>query len=356
MSHQVLHQIRKEVERGNVKERSYGDLSLFKYTPSCVYDKAWNKTNLRCRGIIFNSQTGTIVGRPFNKFFNVGERPNTKVKILNNRAKKMGIFATAKLDGSMTSIWWYQGMWHCATPGSITSPQARYALLNLLPRYNLKGLPRDITYVCEFISPTDRSDKVVNYGDREDLTLLAAFENKWDLTEVPRQRVESFAAKAGLPIVDEYQLDPEDPWGTEIPRGEEGFVVRFDDGFRVKVKSRWYMKWHRVLGQITTNNLIQLFEDAGDPRCLLSREAPPHAREKLDDIVSYITKLKQEIEIEVDKWWNKAEDHTNFKQCAELFKQAGDIQHILFARMRGNEQGERSAIYKRIKTILKEEE
>ena len=89
MSHQALALVRKEVERGHVTERTHGPLSLYKYSPSCTYDKAWNKTNMRCRGIVFDTSTGAIVCRPFNKFFNLNERPSTKARYVLSKRRRL---------------------------------------------------------------------------------------------------------------------------------------------------------------------------------------------------------------------------------------------------------------------------
>lgn len=356
MSYQALQQIRREVNAGTVTESAQGELSLFKYSADCMFDNKWNDVVKRCRGIVFDTTKGTVVGRPFDKFFNVNEKPDTNVKLLERKAETQKMVATKKVDGSMISLFHYNGKWRCATPGSLGSPQARYAETKLLGKYDLSKLPTDITYVCELLTPWDRKDKVVDYGDRDELVLLAAFENKWDLVEVPRQRLIMLSISTGLQMVEVFPLDEEDPWRTSIPVGEEGFVVRFDDGFRVKVKSRWYMHWHRLLSNVSYKHLIELLEGGGDPSTVLSRDAPPHAKAALDDILSHILTMKENIEHEVDKWWDKVEDPTNFKACAELFQQAGPVQHLLFARMRGHEVGYQKGLFKMIRSQVKEEQ
>lgn len=351
MSYQRLHEVRKEVARGYVHERPVGNLSLFKYTEKCVYDKAWNKTNERCRGIVFDTSTGTIVCKPFHKFFNVGERPNTSMKVLAHKIKRMGIpQATVKMDGSMVAIFHYDGEWRTATPGSLESPQAQYAKRKLLPKYRFETLPIDLTYVCEMIAPWDRECKVCHYGDRDELIVLAAFENKWEQIEVPRQQVLLLAEKAGLPVVEEYPLDPEDPLNTPIPDGKEGYVAKFDDGFRVKVKSRWFMHWHRLADQVSYKRVAELLEKAEGDIAYILKEAPETIRDKVDDVAGYIMGKKQRIEIETDKVWTQVKDPQDFKACAELFKQHGPLQSILFARMRGREED--PVVWKMIKKEL----
>ncbi|MCS7317287.1 MAG: T4 RnlA family RNA ligase [Candidatus Dojkabacteria bacterium] len=57
---------------------------------------------IECRGIKFCSKTGKILARPFHKFFNLNERPDSsyeEILKLHSMSKKITI--TEKLDGSM---------------------------------------------------------------------------------------------------------------------------------------------------------------------------------------------------------------------------------------------------------------
>jgi len=351
MSFEALNHIKTQVARGAVRERAEGNLSLFEYSAQCMFDDMWNKTVMRCRGIVFDTAKGKVVGRPFDKFFNLNERSNTKTKILLHKAKRTGFSATKKLDGSMISFWFYEGKWHCNTPGSMGSPQAQYARDKLLPKYNLERLPQDLSYICELICPWDRKDKVIQYGPIDDLVMIAAFENKWDLVEVPKARVDMLAATAGIGRVEDLPLTVEDFLTHKIPDGEEGYVLRFDDGFRVKIKSAWYTRWHRIVGALTEKNVAELLS-TGDYKSFV-KDIPESIREGFDDVAAIVITMKEQIEKEVDQWWAQTKDPTNYKECAELFKQAGPIQAILFGRMRNNPDAEQKALWKIIQERLK---
>lgn len=356
MSFQRLHEMRKEVAKDTVSENAVGHLSLFKYTPTLVWGKngaKWNKTNIKARGIVFDTRTGTVVARSFSKFFNLGERANTKIKALEKKLKKQKLFATKKIDGTCLAIWHHDGEWHTSTPGALKSPQAVYAAKTYLPKYDFDALPTDLTYVFEMIAPFDRYDKVLDYGDQDDITLLAAFETRWEEAEVPRSRLEMLANTIGLPIVQEYPIDQEKPWDTTIPDGEEGCVFRFDDGQRVKFKGRWYMRWHRIADSISFKNVIDLLEHEQYTIDQMANHAPPNVKNKLDDFLSYISTVKERIEQEVDKWWADTEDPSDHKACAAYFKQAGPIQTILFDRMKNRD--EQHNLWKHVRRVLREE-
>lgn len=256
------------------------------------------------------------------------------------------------VHNSMISFWHHNNQWHTNTPGSIESPQAQYARDKLLPKYKLDGLPKDLSYVCELITPWDGKNKVVKYGDKDDLVMITAFENKWDQVEVPKGRVDMLAAQAGIERIKEIPMTIEDFLSYHIQDGLEGYVIHFFDGFRVKVKSHWYVKWHRVLNFLTEKNVMELLRD-GSYKDLV-KEMPESLRSGFDDVASILLTMKEQITAEVDRWWGITPDPSDFKRCAELFKQAGDIQSVLFARMRGNKDFEHKATWKVIQRKLEE--
>ena len=92
----LLNKLWKEVEAGNVVANQCGDLTLFKYTQDCHIHDRWNEVNRQARGIIFRTD-GTVVARPFEKFFNMNERPESEAK---NLPWKEGVEIYEKMDGS----------------------------------------------------------------------------------------------------------------------------------------------------------------------------------------------------------------------------------------------------------------
>lgn len=65
-----------------------------------------NALRRECRGIIFDTETGNIIRRPFHKFFNVGEREETLERNVN---LSNGHAILEKLDGSMCSVFAHEG-------------------------------------------------------------------------------------------------------------------------------------------------------------------------------------------------------------------------------------------------------
>lgn len=218
------------------------ELYSYNYTAKTQYEGHWTAWTRRCRGLILDAQ-GRAVARPFEKFFNLDELgPNPTLP-----AEAFEVLE--KLDGSLGILYWANGAAAIATRGSFVGGQARRATALLHAQYGhlLAGLDPALTYLFEIIYPENRI--VLDYGPREELVLLAVVETATGqepptLPDVgfPRAR-----ARPGVPTLAAVRaLDRDD---------EEGVVVRFRSGFRVKVKFREYQRLHRILSQVSTLNL-----------------------------------------------------------------------------------------------------
>lgn len=333
MIRDVLFKIRREVDEGRVTEDQYGDYSLFKYSRQCAYGGEWNDVNRRCRGIVIDTLRETVVARPFDKFFNLGETPETSDHSLVEKSEKLGAAATAKMDGTMVAVWWDEYSLRCTTPGAFKSEQAVFACDQLLPKYDLSSFPRDCTLVCEMIAPWDR--KVIDYGQESRLVALAAFENSWDQVEIPRDMLGIILRGTGLDLVPYY--DVKDLLYTNIPEGEEGYVIRFDDGFRVKVKGDWYFKIHKLLDRISPKNVLEMLVDGSFVKT--RSDLPVYLRGTLDALHQEISGIKSRVEEEVSRWWERVPKSGTQKDKALVIAGAPEeIRAILFCRTKNQDE------------------
>jgi hypothetical protein len=153
-----LAELQQMVDEGYISVRQHptAPLYIYNYTAKAQYEGVWNHATLTCRGIITDS-AGTILGRPFAKFFNLEQLeqlPNEPFEVYE------------KLDGSLGILYWLGDEPYIATRGSFESPQAQVAT-QLLRTYDLSALDRRLTYLFEIIYPENRI--VVNYGARREL-------------------------------------------------------------------------------------------------------------------------------------------------------------------------------------------
>lgn len=301
----LLNNLYKEVEKDNVTVMSDGDLSIFKYTQGCHIHGRWNAVNRQARGLIMRAD-GTVVARPFPKFFNLGEISESRLEAL---PWDESVEVYEKVDGSCGIGYRRGNRWWLATPGSLSSEQALVGtgILNEWikepqvinphfddlttgePRYNLSALPIDCTPVFEIIYPGNRI--VVDYKGESFLSLLAIFELNG--VEWHPRRVDRIAEMCGFKRPRRYDLDIR----GEIPFEDnaEGYVVRFEGGLRVKIKSPNYLRVHRLLNYLSPKGVIELIRGREYGSTLQS--LPPQIVRDFDDIRAAVQNKFDEIMI-----------------------------------------------------------
>lgn len=280
----LLNKLWKEVEAGRVTASTSDGLTIFKYTQSTHIEGAWNDVNRQARGIIFDVD-GTVVARPFEKFFNLNERPETEIK---NLPWSEGVEVYEKLDGSCGAGYRQNNRWKLATPGSMESDQAiegtkilnEYNELVGAGRYQIQYLPLDCTPVFEIIYPENRI--VVDYGGRRELVLLAIFEKNG--VEWHPRRVDQIAELCGFRRPKRYDIDVR----GDIPFEEnsEGYVCRFGNGFRIKVKSPTYLRIHRLLDHLSPKGVVELIR--GKEYGVTVSQLPKEIAKDFDDMRAYV--------------------------------------------------------------------
>ena len=226
-----------------------GSYILYNYTEKATFDRVWTQETRQCRGLIITTD-GTIVARPFDKFFNIDENDETRIGALETRPGPIEI--TEKLDGSMIAVWYHDG-WHTSTRGSFTSSQAQAAAWWLAAQpHKLTDILKDFTLLCEWCAPDNR---VVLKYDRADLVLIGARLTSTG-TDIHYEQLPHIANLADLRIVP-HTTDSlatlAEQRGTRT--GMEGWVARWPDGFRVKIKTQDYLRLHRLISNFSASRV-----------------------------------------------------------------------------------------------------
>ena len=238
--------LHREIREGFVRVRTHPhdpQLGILNYTEKAQYDKHWNDVTRQCRGLIYDSRSGEVLARPFDKFFNLGEHapgifaPEAQVEV------------TDKMDGSLGILYYGPQGWAIATRGSFESEQAIHATDVLRDKYLAEGCwvpDSGLTYLFEIVYPENRI--VLDYGDQDDLVLIGVRDIESGTTWGPRYRgllhhswpgprAKTFPAgtfRQALEIADRPNA--------------EGIVVRFmASDLRVKVKQDDYVRLHKLV-------------------------------------------------------------------------------------------------------------
>ena len=238
------------------------------------------------RGITFDSKTGDIIRRPFFKFFNVNEREETQ---LHNLDFSKEHWVDIKLDGSMIAVFAHEGnlVWgtkmvapdfHDMVEKFVESSDVDYA------GFCWKLINDGYTPIFEWMHPQKRI--VIDYGKEPALTLLAVRHMVTgtfaDLDKTP-------AKQYGVPIVEQHSKVTDPKAFMEYVhdlKNAEGFVIRWADGHRVKIKAHEYLQIHKAKDAILQDrNIVSLIVE-----------------NLLDDIKSH---LPSEDKIAIEEFENK---------------------------------------------------
>ena len=250
--------------------------SLYCYTARCVYEQAWDEYTVLARGLILDLEAREIIALPFPKFFNVGEGGRS--------IPDLSFEVYEKVDGSLAIIHYASGEWRAATKGSLTSPQAQWAEARL-DAQDTSALVPGVTYLAEVIGPDNRI--VVHYAE-SGLVLLAAYNANG--VELDFGAVEDVAIALGwrvarrhfYPSFADLLIDAD-----ILPASAEGFVIRFSDGTRLKVKGSEYRRIHALVSRCTPLSMWEAMA-VGDDMEAIRRDLPEEFWGDFDQIVGLI--------------------------------------------------------------------
>ena len=295
-------------------------LTIWNYSEKVQYENLWDEVTLMCRGLVTDDK-GDIVATPFKKFFNIEEGKYTPTETFE---------VYEKMDGSLGIVFWYQGQWVVATRGSFTSDQAIKAT-ELLQKYNTDIMFRHMTFCFEIIYPENRI--VLDYKGEEKLVLLGAFDNwgkDYDITDWDEW---------GFDVVKKYDgINDYKQLKEMVKNDQEGFVVKFSNGDRVKVKGIEYLRLHKIMTNVSTTGIWEYLKNGEDVMELL-KDVPDEFYTKIKNYVKELRYFFMSISEDAGKRfdgkmygkYNDKEPITDRKEFAEWVSQQNKhLSGILF--------------------------
>ena len=250
-----------------IMEKKFGNISSFNFTKDAFFDKVWNNQTVVARGLYINTRTMNVVARGFNKFFNINERPETKLEMLQYTlafpvtcyVKENGylglvsyneetddLFVTTKSnpEGDF-SIWLREAIEDKMTPEAIAK---------------MKEIAKNdkVTFVFENVDMKN-DPHIIEYPESE-LFLLAIIKNDIKFAQYEYDQVVNIGRELGLKTKTKaYTINSYSEffdWYNEVTaegyefdgRIIEGFVIEDANGFMVKVKLDYYKFWKCMRG------------------------------------------------------------------------------------------------------------
>jgi RNA ligase len=250
-----------------------GDLELFNYSSACQFEQQWDLFSLISRGLILDPVERKVIATPFPKFFNFNEG--------GVALPDEPFTATEKIDGSLGIVFHHRGAWRITTRGQLNSQQGAWATTHLRDRANATALTPGTTYLAEIVY---RENRIVIPYDFDGLVLLGAYDETGH--ELTRPELQKTADAAGFRIANSIECSSfEELLGgaSRLTIHEEGYVIRFAGGLRIKLKGEAYCRIHKLLSHCTP---LALWESMMSMEDLDSRrlDLPEELRTDFDSI------------------------------------------------------------------------
>jgi RNA ligase len=285
-----------------------------------------------CRGLKFD-RDGKIIARPFHKFFNLGEKEQPDQI---DWSRPHVVFD--KLDGSMVHPAIVDGTLVFMTRMGVT-PQSQAAQKHASPallRLSSVMIERGVTPMFEFTSPENRI--VVAY-DKPELTLLAG---RHIVTGeyLTSEELIATGIEFGAPVVrsmggiDNIRAFMDT---TRHEDGIEGYVIAFEDGHRIKLKTDGYVLRHKALaGLKLEKNVVELVaaRAVDDVIPLLKPDIAEHLRAYEARLLSEAARHASAITAFIES--NKGLERKDF--AAKTMKEwDGRLRGVVFAALDGKD-------------------
>jgi len=358
------------IDRGLVIKQDHPSLplSIYNYSRECQYDGKWDDITSSARGLVLDNE-GNVIAKPFPKFFNMEELldtdiPNESFEVFEKMDGSLGIFFYYEeelSDERRYNIWFnnnyvtgmerffdpnklpdfddpyyeptpkIKGEWHMATRGSFTSEQAIKGMeIAKILNYD-KICVLGYTYLFEIIYPENRI--VVDYGKEERLVLLGVMDKRGE--EFPYNEIKG----EGWDIVNKYDgVNDYTKLKEMISNDEEGYVIRFSSGMRMKIKGEEYVRLHRILTNFSTKDIWELLRNNEQLEPFLER-VPDEFDDWVKRIVMNLRWSFHHIDERVGKMYdyfrygkfNDIDPEPTKKEFAEfVMKQPEELRPILF--------------------------
>lgn len=359
-----------EIEGGYITARYHpedSNLAILNYTELTVFERRWNKYTMSARGLILdltdvkNNGKIYILAKPFDKFPNYGsnEIDGYEDDINFNDIESI----MEKVDGSLGISYFFNDEIRFATRGSFTSEQAikateiwreNYAQNEEMTAYAV--VP--VTYLVEIIYPQNRV--VVDYGDREELVMIGVNHLFDSPIDCDYNAIKDEAEHLGMPVAKQYNhLSIEDmlEMKKKISANDEGWIIKFKNGKRLKIKGDQYLNVHRAMYGLSDKAKVGTWADGNMEE--LIKTVPEEFRKEIEDLRD---KLDERAEIEyrtlIEVYASIIELHKERKDFAIFVNKGVKKEYRKFMFIAYNNDGEISMdiikehIYKNYKHYL----
>lgn len=249
-----------------IQEKDLGNnIHSFNFTREAFYNKNWDNLTTKARGLFINVETKEIVARGYEKFFNIGEKGNDVVDVVNKFNYPVSVYIK---ENGYLGIVGYNSETDSLFISSKTTDKGDMAN-NFKEIFNEKAKTKEtikqilkeknISLLFEVIDPIS-DPHIIEYNEQK-MVLLDAFYREID----PKKLSYDELLKTLMPLFFEvkkmvnikfdsgqefYKFYKEISQPDYLYNGNniEGFVFEDSAGYMVKFKTDFYKKWKFLRG------------------------------------------------------------------------------------------------------------
>jgi len=320
-------------------------LTIYNYTAKTQYDRAWDLYTVTCRGLILDD-SHRIIARPFSKIFNYGE-PNEFSEDIENIIELPKFYN--KLDGVLGIMYPENGKPAIATRGSFDNAQSQFGTQWIQNRFVLSDFRRSYTYLFEIIHSTSRI--VINY-EFTGLVLLAVISNdgthELDHIKEGLRLGIGFARDMTFTGILQALAYLEKADGREV----EGFVLKFSNGYRIKMKAEDYVRMHRLIFHTSSKDIwLALQENRLESLYdVLPDEMLPWVREIEENLIAEYNTLIENANYIAKTALRKYKTKKEIAQYISLFPEKS----VAFLIANGKKEKAKALVWKMVKPKYQE--
>lgn len=281
-----------------------------------------------CRGIVLERDSWNVIAYPFNRFFNLGEDPQTESEF-----NWQSFTCQEKLDGSIIILYYYAGQWRVNTSGSFAqgvcydAGQTWEELFWATSGIDKYKLETNYTYIFELWT---KYNKIVRSYEKPTVTLLGIREME-NFYEADNRclKVEAQKLAVNRPIYYDmksiYEITNFLLQTSSTDPTFEGFVLCDSNFNRIKVKSVSYKQLHQLKGngQFIYRNIIPQILKGNFST--LSRDFP----EWLEELEECSRQIK-DLKTETDNIWYTYQSLRDRKKFAQSILKEATLPSLLF--------------------------